>query len=462
MEKKKETAKLSFISAFFMAIGSIIGAGIFASTPVAIKIVGGSAVVVGFLFGALFLLVKSVPSLVMVSVLPASGSSYMQLTRLTHPALGMLDAVNMLIQGPLKVATLSLTFSTYFCLLFPAVPEWLAASLCILAFTVLSAYGLKASSTVQNVAVVVLVIALGLYIFLGMPHNSLSFRDVILPTIQVTKMWAAIGILHGSLMGANVLIYCADEVDNPSRNVPLIFVLATFACAVLYALLAWVTVGGSIPWYEINNLADVAETFMSPAMLAFFISGGALLAVVTSINAAMLMFSRAHYVAARDRFFPDAIAKMNNHGVPGNAIWLNSAIALIFVLGGFNLSDVTMITSIPGLLMNPLGYIPVFLVLRKYPLTYRSSFLHIPHWVTCTFAVISSVLSLVLGASVVSEMAPRNWMSMVVYYTVAVVYTICRIKYLKKKDCDLVENMRKPYEPWEKREQALRSAQAAK
>lgn len=458
MQKKK----MSFVSALFMSIGSIIGAGIFASTPVAIKIVGGSPVVLGFLFGALFLFIKSVPSLVMVSALPASGSSYMQLTRLAHPSFGMLDAINMLVTGPLKVATLSLTFSTYFCMLFPQVPEMLAAAVCILIFTGLATFGLKASTIVQNVAVVVLVVALGMYIAMGMPGNSLTLRDVLLPTIEVTKMWAAIGILHGSLMGANVLIYCADEVDKPSKNVPIIFAVSTLLCAILYALLSWVTVGGSIAWFEINNLADVAKTFMPSAALGFFIIGGALLAVITSINAAILMFSRAHFVAARDHFFPDAIMKINRYDAPGLAIWLNSAIALIFVVGGFNLSDVTMITSIPGLLMNPLGFIPVFFVLRKYPLSYRNSFLRIPHWVSCFFAVLASGLSILLGWSVVTQMSVRNWMSMVIFYAMAVVYVFWRINFLKKRDISLMETMSKGYEPWDRREAELREKAMSK
>lgn len=462
MSNETKSKKMSFVSGMFMSIGSIIGAGIFASTPVAIKIVGGNGVVWGFILGALFLFVKSMPGLVMTSALPASGASYMQLTRLVHPGFGMLDAINMLVTGPMKVATMSLTFSTYFCLLFPQVSEIWAAALCVIAFTVLSTYGLKASTTVQNVAVVILIIALGLYIFYGVPASTISFMDVLLPTVTVVKMWAAMGILHGSLMGANVLIYCADEVEDPGKNIPIIFLASTMFCAVFYAMIAYVTVGSSIPWFQIKNLADVAGTFMTPAMLTFFITGGALLAVVTSINSTILMFSRAHFVASRDLYFPQAICKMNKHGAPANSIWLNSIIALVFIIGGFNLSDVTMITSIPGLLMNPIGFIPILLVMRKYPLSYKNCFLNFPHWLNCTFAVVASVLSIVMGASVVSQMSVRNWMSMVIFYSAAIVYTIWRINYLKGKEINLLDNMGKGHDPWDKREEMLRAKIEAK
>ena len=72
----------------------------------------------------------------------------------------------------------------------------------------------------------------------------------------------------------------------------------------IYALMAYVTVGVMPNFYEIDNLATVAEKFLNPTLLVFFVAGGALLAVVTSINSAMMMFSRINFAAARDGLFP--------------------------------------------------------------------------------------------------------------------------------------------------------------
>ena len=86
--------KLGLFSCIIMAIGSIIGASIFATTPVAIKIVGGNGVVLGFILAALVVVLRTIPELIMMAALPANGASYMYLTRLVHPVLGALDAFN--------------------------------------------------------------------------------------------------------------------------------------------------------------------------------------------------------------------------------------------------------------------------------------------------------------------------------------------------------------------------------
>lgn len=453
---------MKLFSAIMMAVGSIIGAGIFSATPVVIKIVGGQAVVIGYICGAIFLLFKEMPGLVMTSALPANGQGYMHASRLAHPFLGMQNALSMLMTGVLKIATLALTFSEYFCKLFPALNNIWVAAICVIFFTITTMYGLRVSSIMQNISVVVLLIVLALYVVLGFPHNTLTMREVMFPTVQLVRLWAGIDILHGSLYGANVLMYISEELENPRKNVPLAYLLSTLGCAIFYCLIGWVTIGAGVPWFQINNLADVAETFMPPVLLVFFITGGALLAVITSINAVMLMFSRSNFAAARDGFFPKKAAEYNKHGAPVWALWMNSIIALIFIFGKFNLMDVTMITSIPGTLFVPFGMIPIFIVMRKYPLSYKKNFLKTPHWAACLFALASTTLSFVMGISTLIVMGKKNWMSMVAWFGAGTIYAVARYYYMKSKGVNLIKTMGAKYQPWERQEQALREAEEAK
>ncbi len=240
--------KMKLLSCILMGIGSIIGASVFATTPIAIKIIGGNGIVVGFICAALFVFLRSIPEMLMVAALPANGGSYMYLTRLVHPLLGTWDAFN-------------------------------------------------------ELAVGVLLIALAVYVIGGWGATVVTFGEVVSSTIELAPLWAAMGIMHGSLIGANVLYYSAEEIEDPGKNVPIAYLVSTLATAVIYALMAYVTVGVMPNFYEIDNLATVAEKFLNPALLVFFVAGGALLAVVTSINSAMMMFSRINFAAARDGLF---------------------------------------------------------------------------------------------------------------------------------------------------------------
>jgi APA family basic amino acid/polyamine antiporter len=457
-----KSTKMSLFSSIFMGIGSIIGASIFATTPIAIKIVGGNGIVVGFILAAIFVFLRTWPEMVLTSALPANGGSYMHLTRLVNPSLGIWNSINNLVLGPMKIATMSLTFSTYFCMLVPWPPVPVAIAIALI-FTVITLFGIKIAAWVQNVMVAILLVAIGLYIFMGWGATVVPLSTVLASTWQLTKMWAAMGIMHGSLIGANALMYVADEIDNPGRTIPIAFIVSTIFTAIVYAAMAYVTVGVMPQFFKIDNLATTAKVFMGPGMLAFFISGGALLAVVTSINAAILMFSRSHFAGARDGLYPALIMKVNKYGTPGNAIWLNSIIAIIFMAGGFNLTDVINITTIPGLLLSPIVFSAVFFLPKKYPASYKTSWMAIPHWINCVIAVVASVLCLLLGSYVLQQMKAKNWITMIVFYVVAVVYVILRARYLKqKKGVNMFATMRAGYEPWDVREKAAVAELAAK
>ncbi len=450
--------KMSFWTCMFMCIGSIIGAGIFARTPVVIRLVG-NGLVWGFFLAAIFVFLKTIPEVICSSALPANGSSYMHLTRLMHPGLGVVHAFNQLVLGTMNVAIMSLTFAEYFSILVPSIPVAIVAIAVALLFTIISTYGVKASATIQNICVVILILVLGIFIFGGIPNVSITLEDVLMPSIKVTQLWAAMGLLHGCLIGANVLMYAADEVDNPGRTIPITFVVSTLICAALFAIVGFVSLG-VVPmeqWMDYStNLATAAGKFMSPQVLTLFIVGGPLLAVATSINALILMFSRSHFVAARDGLFPTVVSKMNKHNAPVVSIWLNSVIGILAIVAGFNLDDVVLMVSVPGLLMAPIIFFAVFFLPKKYPNCYKNSFLKIPHWIACVVVIVASVLSLVLGWSVVNKMTPKIWASMVGFYVVAAIYTVIRKKYIMKKDgVDIFKNMSKPYEPWEKREKEL-------
>jgi len=258
-------------------------------------------------------------------------------------------------------------------------------------------------------------------------------------------------------MGANALMYVADEIERPGRTIPIAFIIGTVVTAFIYAAMAYVTIGVMPQFFKIDNLATTAKLFMSPTMLTFFISGGALLAVVTSINSAILMFSRSHLAGARDGLYPKLIMKINSHGAPANAIWLNTIIAVLAMVSGFNLTDVINITSIPGLLLSPIIFAAIFWLPKKFPASYKTAFINIPHWLNCVIVVVASALCLLLGGYVLKQMAPKNYITMAIFYLVALGYVIMRARYLKTRHgVDMIADMKKAYAPWIEREAVAR------
>ena len=120
-----------------MSIGAIIGAGLFSSLPMGIDMVGpkvGRALVAG----AIFICMKTIPSLYMQSAIPISAGGYVYMSRFIHPSVAFVQSLNSCV-GMLNIAVMSMTFASYFCQLFPnaakrsflRVPAWLQIALCL-------------------------------------------------------------------------------------------------------------------------------------------------------------------------------------------------------------------------------------------------------------------------------------------------------------------------------------------
>lgn len=469
MKPGKELKKLSMFDCIIMGIGSIIGAGIFAVAPIGMRMVGNS-IVAAFLLASVFVFLKTIPEIIISSSLPANGGAYMHLSRLMHPSLAVFQAFNQLVIGTMKVSTLSLTFGEYFSMLFPQIPVWVVAALITLVFTIISLFGVKTSAIVQNISVAVLLIAMFMFVTMGWSHVQIGLQDLIAMNVRLVQIWAVMGMLHGSLIGANVLMYAADEIQNPRKTIPVAFTVSTIACTIVYALLCFVGIGvqqppvtpqGAPDFETLYNFATIGKTFMGNGALTFFITGGALLAVVTSINAVILMFSRSHFVAARDGLFPTGIAKVNKHGVPSVSIWLNSLIGILAIVSQLNLDDVVKITSLPGLLLSPLLFLAIFVMPKKYPNAYKNCLIRFPHWLNCVLVIVASALCFLLGGSVLSSMSPKNWIITGCFYLGAIVYTVIRKKWLKdKKGIDLFKTMSERYKPWDELESRLAAERA--
>ncbi|MBI9013105.1 MAG: amino acid permease [Clostridiales bacterium] len=452
----KNNKKMTLLMCMAMSVGSIIGGGIFAVSPMAMRRLG-PAVCLAFILTVVFMVIKMLPQVVMSSALPASGANYMHLTRLIHPGFGVVEALNVLLIGTMNIAMMSFAFSKYFVVLFPSANGRLVAILCCLFFAVMANFGARISGRIQYILVGILMLALGVYIFVGFGHISpvnVTLADVLFPTFEVGAMWAVVGILNNVLMGGNVVMGFADQIENPSRTIPIAFIGGTVITALIYAIFAYVTIG-VVPSESVQNIGDVAETFLSPALLTFFITGGALLAIVTSINGTLMMYSHTHFMVAKDGLYPKFMSKTNKYGAPYGTIWVHTAITLAALFTSLNLRDIVSITAAPGLILGPVAYLPIFVVMKKFPNCYKSAFLKIPHKVICAVAILATVLSVTAGGNVLAGMTSNQWIGMLVYYGTATILIVTRLKYVKYKTGeDIVQRMKQPHEAWEEREKA--------
>jgi amino acid transporter len=459
-EQKK---KIGLASCLALGIGCIIGAGIFGSLPAVIGSVGGG--VVFALLGAAFVVIlRSISRTYTSAAVPTSGASFMYASKLMHPYVGALISVSYLLL-PTMVSLYGILFAMYFLKLFPALAlsAPLIGVIVLAVFCAVAWFGNHSTISINNIVVVLLLVTIGLYIVVGIPSikpENIKFSDVFAPGMTISAFAAAVGVLTSSLSGASSVAEIADDVENPGKNVPLTLILCPAIVCVLYVLMAVVSLG-VVPAADQakSSLADVAQHFFSPALMVFFIIGGPLAAILTSMVPVALACVATIEYSAKQGIFPEFLAKKNKHEVAYWSLFLVSAIAIGICATGATFGVVLTIFSFINTLSElPNTLSPIF-AYKKYPKSCdRSSVGSIPRWIFFACAGLGFAICAYLCVEMAKTLSAPVWGSILGVLAAGYVYFFIRAAYLKKRGFDLVSEMAKPYEPWEAKERSLAMA----
>ena len=311
--------KIGLLGCIGTGIGAIIGSGIFGSLPTVINDIG-TGIVLALLATIVYTLAKTIPNVYLSSVTPASGSFFIAPTKLIHPAVGVFMAAQNLLQ-PVLISVFAVLFGDYFVALFPALEGYktLISIVILLIYTGIAWQGNHTFAFVNNIMVVVLMVAMGCYIFVGMPSidtSRLTLGEIFNPGVKLTSFAAAVGVLASSLSGGSAVSQIADDVKNPNRNIPLALLLSPTIVAFIYIGMGIVTIG-CMPAGELTTLSEVGKIFLPSGLLTFFIVGGPLFGVLTSMVPVIMLTCAQIQAAADNDLFP---AFVGNRSLSGTVL----------------------------------------------------------------------------------------------------------------------------------------------
>jgi amino acid transporter len=222
----------------------------------------------------------------------------------------------------------------------------------IIAFIVLSAVlanqRFRLTQNVVNVVCVLYAVAIGLVVLAGVVHLAGGLAAETNPTdwsawspsahtgINLTN-WSFFGVVVLALLGVEVPLNMGVEIKD-ERSITRYLVWGSLAVMAAYVLATWavmVTVpaadGQSAQVTALatavgSELAGWLGKLVAILLAAFFL----FITVVYNFS-----FARLVFVSGLDRKLPSAMAKVNKHKVPSNAVWAQTAIASVFALAAF-------------------------------------------------------------------------------------------------------------------------------
>lgn len=359
---------IGFKEALSIAIGQSIGAGIMAMTGSAIGLTG-NGVVLSFIFAAAFVIIIFMPTAVMGSTLPATGGAYMYCSRLIAPRWGLFYVL-IFMSYNVTLSLYALSFADYMQSLIPNIPFKLVAASLLTFFYVLNLVGIKQAAFVQNIMVVVLVSAFALFIGYGMPQVNFDafVADNIIPN-GIVGLLTASALMTFAVGGSNVISNLGGEMKNPGRDIPLCMILGTSIVGILYAFLGMVA-SGVLPWEQVanKNLSIVAKAILPGSLYTYFIVGGALFAITTTLNSVFGWVTKPLLAASRDGYLPPVLSKIHpKFGTPYILLTIFYLIGLVPVLTGVSLQFVSTYGSGIAIFMTIVPITASIFLHKRYP-----------------------------------------------------------------------------------------------
>ncbi len=336
---------LGLLDATAIGVGAIIGAGIFVVLGVAIGYSGPSIIVSIIMAGA----VASFTAFSFAelgSAIPKEGGAYAYAFDMISPSVGFVVGCLWLFGQIVAGAAISLGFASYLVKFLPMFPVKTVAVIVALALTGLNLLGIKQSTTVNNILVIIKIAILCVFVGIGAfyihPQNLSQFSPY-----GVSGILQGAGFIFFAYLGFGRISTLGEEVKNPEKTLPLSILIALVVSVILYILTAFTATG--LTDYRIlaqsnSPIADAASATGSLALVAA-VTFGALIATASVLLTNLIGLSRVAFAMARDGQLPKTAAKVSSRlGTPYVSILAMGALLTILAYS-LDLKQAAAITS---------------------------------------------------------------------------------------------------------------------
>ncbi|MFD1001469.1 amino acid permease [Ohtaekwangia kribbensis] len=431
-----------------LGIGAIIGAGLFTSTAEAIANHTGPAVTISFVIAGIGCALAGLCYAEFASMIPIAGSAYTYAYATMGEFIAWIIGWDLVLEYGVASAKVATSWSEYLNKLLSNVfhiqipyefshsPFQQAADgvhgimnipalFIILLLSLVLVRGVKGSSLVNSIIVVIKVAIVLLFIGFGWSYiNPENYTPYIPANTNVsgefgwTGIFAGAGVVFFAFIGFDAVSTAAQEAKNPQRDMPKGILLSLLICVVLYILFAHI-LAGVANYTEFRTVGQeasvtyVIDTYMKGYGWLSTLITIAILAGFSSVILVMLMGqSRVFFSMSNDGLVPKIFSQLHpKFKTP----WKSNFLFFIFVgliaafIPASIISDMTVIGTLFAFVLVCIGII----VLRKtdpsLPRPFRTP------WVP-----VIPILGILVCSGLIYTLGPANWLRLIVWLIVGV------------------------------------------
>ena len=343
-----------------LAIGAVIGAGIFSSIGTAaagevlpsgevVRYGAGPALVVSFLLLGAACALAGLCYAELASMIPQAGSAYAYSYATLGELVAWIIGWDLILEYAIGNIAVAIAWSGYFSSFISAfgvsLPDWLThgyrtallssdpavhglletaprvfgipvllnvpAFIIVMLITWLLYIGVRESVRANNIMVVVKLLVLGLFVVVGALHIDTANYTPFAPN-EWRGIHQGAAIVFFAYIGFDAISTAAEETKNPQRNMPIGILGGLAICTLIYVIVGIVATG-LVPYQQLraaDPLARALEVAGLP-IASWFVAFGA----VVSLTAVLLVFQygqpRIFFAMARDGLLPRFASKIH-------------------------------------------------------------------------------------------------------------------------------------------------------
>ncbi len=416
-----------------LGIGAVIGAGLFALTPVAANMNAGPAVVFSFIVAAIGCAFAGMCYSEFATMIPIAGSAYTYAYATMGELLAWIIGWDLVLEYAVGAATVSVSWSKYLIRLLGtfgiSLPDALTKSpfeggivnlpaiFVICAVSIVLIVGISESAKFNALIVALKLTIVVLVIGLGFAYiNRANYVPFVPPNTGQfghygwSGVMRAAGVIFFAYIGFDAVSTAAQETRNPQRDMPIGIIGSLAVCTLLYVAFATVLAG-------IVNYKDMTATAIYEALHNIgydWLGTGVVLGILAGYTSVILVMllgqSRVFYSMSRDGLLPKLFSDIHPRF---RTPWRCNLAFMIFVSlfsGLVPLSSLGEMTSIGTLFAFVIVCGGVMIMRRTHP--------DMPRPYKTPFVPVVPILGILVCFSMMYFLDPLTWVRMIVWLVV--------------------------------------------
>jgi APA family basic amino acid/polyamine antiporter len=367
----KRVLKLPAVA--FIAIGFMVGGGVFVFSGIVFKI-AGRALPIAYALAVIPVFISMMPLAMLGSAIPVTGANYKYPSRMVSPGLAFVGIwvyawASFFGQIPLY----ALGCAGYAQTLFPFLPPTLFAVALVTFFYIVNLLGVKLAAQVQGILVIILISALIYYSYSGIAViNPDNFSNIM--QNGPANLILGTALLTFTYFGANGIIELGGEIVNPGKVIPRAFIIALPVVMLIYLAVAVTTVG-AVPADILRKAAEpliyICQQTVGKTGILFFTVGGAILALTTTLNALFMVGTKSLLMIAQDQLLPQKLGQLNQRfGTPHVFLTIIWILSIFGIVSGFSLETLASYAALGGLII----FLPIQIAAMRFPALYPEQY----------------------------------------------------------------------------------------